>query len=140
MTLTHHQSTELPAMACKPMEIRLRPDAKPFAVHTARTIPHAYKSPVKDQLDEMVKKGIIEPVTEASEWCHPIVIVPKNNSDEVRLTVDLTKMNRQVERAVHPMKTPKDAISEIQEAKYFTTVVNIGCPPRLLADAASSYI
>ena len=102
-------------MACKPMEIQLRPDAKPCAVHTARTIPRAYKSRVKDQFDEMMKRGIMEPVAEGSVWCHPIVIVPKKGSDEVRLTVDLTTLNRQVEHPVHPMKTPKDAMSRFRK-------------------------
>ena len=115
-------STELPPMLCKPMEIHLRPDAKPFAVHSARNIPHAYKSRVKDQLDEMVQKGIIESVAGASEWCHPIVVVEKKGTDEVRLTVDLTKLNKQVERPVHPMNTTKEAIANIQKARYFTTL------------------
>jgi len=114
--------TTFPAMHGEPMEIRLQSGATPFAMYNARTIPHKHKEKVKTQLDEMVQKGIIEPVAEASEWCHPLVVVSKKDSDEVRLTVDLTKLNQQVERPVHPARTPKEAISDIESAKFFTTL------------------
>ena len=76
-------SQSLSPMKCKPMEIYLQPEIKPFQINTARTIPHSYKAQVKQQLDEMVQEGIIETVTEASEWCHPIVIVPNIKRDPV---------------------------------------------------------
>ena len=115
-------SSHLKAMNFDPMDIRLKPDARPFRINTARTIPHSYRDQVKNQLDEMVRKGIIETVSEPSEWCHPIVVVSKKCTDEKRLTVDLTKLNRQVERPVHPSTTPKDAISNVEKAKYFTVL------------------
>ena len=53
------------------MEIKLKDVVKPFCVGGARAIPYAYREQVKTQLDKMVADGIIEPVTEPSEWCHP---------------------------------------------------------------------
>ena len=70
----------------------------------------------------MVEQGIIKPVDEALEWCHPIVIVPKKGTDKIRLTIDLTKINRQVERPVHPMSVPKEVIGDIKDAEFFTAL------------------
>ena len=110
----------LQPMKGPPMTIRMQDDAKPFCITAARAIPHAYRDQIKSQLDDMVRNNIIEPVTEPSDWCHPIVTVPKRGTDERRLTVDLTQLNRQVKRPVHPMKSVKDAIADITGAKYFT--------------------
>ena len=119
------RSDDLPPMDGAPVEIRLKAGANPFRVvpmNAPRNIPYAYRQQVKDQLDEMVRKGIIEAVTEPSEsWCHPIVVVPKKTPGEVRMTVDLTKLNKQVDRPTHPTRTVKDTISNIAGAKYFTT-------------------
>jgi len=113
-------SEELHPMSGDPMEIQLHPDAKPFCLTTARTLPYAFRDKVKTQLDDMVAKGIIQPVTEPTEWCHPIVAVAKKGTDEVRLTVDLSKLNKQVARPAHPTRTPQDVIANIDEAQYFT--------------------
>ena len=75
---------------------------------------------MKEQLDTMVADGIIEPVSEPSDWCHPIVIVNKKGSTEKRLTVDLQTLNRQVKRPTHPMSTARSALSGIGSAKWFT--------------------
>ena len=103
-----------------PMDIVLEPDAKPHCVYTARPIPYAYRDHVKEQLDTMVADGIIEPVSEPSDWCHPIVIVNKKGSTEKRLTVDLQTLSRQVKRPTHPMSTARSALSGMGSAKWFT--------------------
>ena len=105
-----------------PMDIKLQPGATPSCVNGARPIPFAFREQVKSQLDDMVDHNIIEPVTEPSEWCHPIVLVDKRSSSEKRLTVDLHKLNDQVARPVHPARTPRDAVTSIGKAQYFTTL------------------
>ena len=48
--------------------------------------------------------------------------MPKSKGG-VRLCVDLTKLNTFVRRPIHPMKTPKEAVSNIKpESKYFSTL------------------
>ena len=88
----------LKPMKGPPMDIDLRPDAVPSRVHAPRAIPYAYRDQVKTQLDGMVAEGIIESVTEPSDWCHPVVIVAKKGTDEKRPTVDFKKLNDQVFR------------------------------------------
>ena len=115
-------STQLKPMTGPPMDIRLHPDATPACAHHARPIPYAFREQVKEQLDDMVANEIIEPVTEPSEWCHPIVIVNKPGTNEKRLTVDFKKLNSQVQRPAHPMTSPRDAVSDIEPSRFFSTL------------------
>ena len=64
-TDVYSESTDkLKPMAGPDMDIVLEPDAKPCGVYTARPIPYAYREQIKQQLDDMVAEGIIEPVTD----------------------------------------------------------------------------
>eukprot|EP00117_Sycon_ciliatum_P026244 scpid18053/ scgid21591/ Retrovirus-related Pol polyprotein from transposon opus; Protease; Reverse transcriptase; Endonuclease len=112
----------LKPMSGPPMDIVLEPDAKPHRVYTARPIAYAYREKVKAQLDDMVSEGIVETVSDPSDWCHPIVIVDKKGSTEKRLTVDLQTLNRQVKRPTHPMRNARECLSAMGPATYFTTL------------------
>ena len=117
-------STEgLPTMKGEPMKIHLKEGATPSAIYTCRQIPFKLKEEVKNTLDTMVKNNIIRPITDTpSDWCHPLVIVPKKNN-KLRLCVDLTKLNKHVKRPVYPTMTPKEAVSSIDsDSRYFTTL------------------
>jgi len=57
--------------------------AKPFCVHTPRTIPFAYRDKLQAELHLLESQHIIAPVTEATPWCAPIVVTPKKNLDHV---------------------------------------------------------
>ena len=104
----------------EPMAISLKEDAKPFAIHTARQIPFALRDQIKQELDDMVAKNILAPVGDVpTKWCHPLVVVPKPGG-AVRLCVDLTRLNSEVVRTAHPIKTPMEAVSNLKpNAKFF---------------------
>ena len=57
---------------------------------------------------------------EPTDWCHPMVIVPKTN-DDVRICVDLTKLNKYVDRPVYPTTSPVDAVNNIKPGSTFFT-------------------
>ena len=104
------------------MEIKLREDAKPFAIHRARPIPFAQRDAVKATLDKMVRDGVITPVSEPKQRTHPMVVAVKSNC-KPRVCGDLTMLNKYVDRPIFPTRTPKDAISTIpNQCRYFTTV------------------
>ena len=114
-------SKQLKPMKGEPMRIELREDAIPYAVTAARSIPFAWKEQVKNKIKDMVDKNIITEVTKPTEWCHPLVLQPKKDSSEVRLCVDLTKLNTYVKRGAHPVLTPHEAVASIDEgSEYFT--------------------
>lgn len=112
---------ELKTMVGDPMRIVLVEDAVPYALTTPRNIPFAWKDKIKCQLDEMVRKNIIKEVKEPTSWCHPLVPVAKKDPTEVRVCVDLTRLNKYVKRGPHPVTTALDAISRVNKGtKYYT--------------------
>ena len=80
-------------------------DAHPIRLLAYR-IPHAYRSAVKSELDNMLKEGIIEPT---SPWSSPIVIVNKKDKS-LRLCVDYRKLNAVSEGDAYPMPRVDDLI------------------------------
>ena len=107
------------------MRIELTDDAVPHALSTARNIPFCWRDDVRQQLDELFTKDIIESVQHPTISCHPVVPVAKRASDGsvsgCRLTVDFTKLNRFVKRPAHPVRSPQDAMAAITPgARYFT--------------------
>ena len=63
---------------------------------------HPLMAKVKEQIDDMLEKDIIFPVTEPHNWCSGMVVVPKPNG-KVRICVDYTQLNKVVKREIHPM-------------------------------------
>ena len=102
--------------------ISLTEDAQPFCVRAPRTIPFAYRDKLKEELDLLQAQGVIAPVTTPTEWCAPIVVTPKKNSDRIRLCVDLSRLNRHVRRERYQSITPAQAVADIaaENAKLFT--------------------
>ena len=77
---------------------------------------------MKEELDKQVAAGVIEPVTEATDWVHPLVVVPKPNGG-IRLCVDLQKLNQYVKRPYYPTRSPSEVVSNIApSSKFFTTL------------------
>ncbi len=102
-----------------PYEIKLKEDSTPFAVHTPRRVPIPLMKKLQARLDEYVRNEIIRPVEEATEWCAPTVITGKPNGD-IRLCVDLTRLNQCLEREVHPMPVVEHMLGQLGGAKLFT--------------------
>lgn len=60
------------------------------------------------------------PVDYPMDWCSPIVVVPKKNSDNVRLCCDYTKLNNSVKRANYPILKVDVALASLKESKIFS--------------------
>ena len=84
------------------IKIPLKPGAKPVKQHPYRLNPK-YKEKVRMELDNMLTAGIIDPVEE-SEWVSPMVVQEKKTKGEIRIYVDLRKLN---DACLHdPFPTP----------------------------------
>ena len=102
--------------------IALTDDAEPFCIKAPRVIPFAYRDKLKAELELLQQQGIIAPVTEPTEWCAPIVVTPKKDTDDIRMCVDLSRLNKYVKRERYQSLTPSQAVADIHanNAKIFT--------------------
>ena len=102
-----------------PYKIQLHADAKPLCLYTARTVPHPLMPKVEDELKSMEQLGVISPVTEPTDWCSGMVVVPKKNGS-VRICVDLTQLNRSVRREVHPMASVDESLAKLGGSSVYS--------------------
>ena len=101
------------------VQITLQPDAKPHCVYTPRKIPYPLLPKVKQELDSMLQQGVISPVTVPTTWCSGLVPVPKPNGN-VRLCIDLTQLNKAVQREIHPMPSVDESLAKLGKSRFFT--------------------
>ena len=108
-------------LGCMPSEVKvtLDPSVTPFAQAVPRRVPAARKAPLLAELQRMEKMGVIVKVEQPTDWCAPVLVVPKKNN-AIRVCIDFTKLNRAVKREYHPLPTTEETISELGKAKYFS--------------------
>ncbi|GBN97820.1 hypothetical protein AVEN_212559-1 [Araneus ventricosus] len=82
--------------------IKLKPGAIPFAITCPRRVPIPLLKQTKAELERMVEEKLITPVLKPTEWCAPVVIVPKSDGN-VRICLDLIELNKNVMRELHPL-------------------------------------
>ena len=100
----------------QPYTIQLQQDAKPYALSTPRRIPIPLMG---EELQRMVKAGVISQITEPTEWCAGMVVVRKKNN-KIRVCVDLTRLNKSVKRECHPLPAVEQTLAQLAEARVFT--------------------
>ena len=103
-------------------KIALMENAQPFSVKAPRAVPFAYREKLRQELDSLQQQDIIAPVAQPTEWCALIMVAPKKGTDDIRLCVDLSKLNRYVCRERYQSSTPAEAVGDIaaSEAQVFT--------------------
>ena len=105
-------------MNCEPVKIELTDNTKPYCVNAASKIPFPLLSKVEEELNRMLKEGIIEEVTEPTDWCASMVLVVKPNG-KIRIRVDLRKLNEAVKRDRYILPTLEDVAPKPHKPKYF---------------------
>ena len=99
--------------------IKLRENAEPYALNTPRRVAIPLLPKVKAELERMENMGVITRVTEPTDWCAGMVVVPKSNGT-VRICVDLTKLNESVRRERHIMPSVEQTLAQIGGATVFS--------------------
>ncbi len=100
-------------------KIELKSDATPFALTTPRRVPLPLLPKVKAELQCMEDLGVIAKIDTPTEWCAGMVVVPKQEGN-VRICVDLTKLNASVCRERVMLPSMEYILAQIGEAKYFS--------------------
>ena len=74
-------------MPCE-YEIKLKPDAKPYSLFTARKIPIPLHDKVQKELKQMEASGVISNIDQPTTWCSHMVVVQKK-SGGIWICIDL---------------------------------------------------
>lgn len=99
--------------------IRLQPGAIPYAITAPRRVPIPLMKRLKQEIERLVRMGIIRKVDGPTDWCAGIVLVTKQ-SGELRVCVDLTKLNKCVVRERFTLPTVEQALGSLAGAKWFS--------------------
>ena len=103
----------------EPYQIKLQPDAKPFALFAARHVPLPLRDKVKQELEKMVDLGVISKVDVPTPWCAGMVVASKKNGG-IRICIDFKLLNNYVQREVHPLPKVDDVLAQLAGAKVFS--------------------
>ena len=85
----------------------------------ARRIPHAMRSIVDAQIEQMVENGIVQP--SSSPWASPIVIVRKKDGT-YRFCVDYRRLNAVTVKDSFPLPRIDETFDALSGAIYFSTL------------------
>ena len=97
------------------------PPPPPYCVATLSEIVIPLMEPCRRELECMEANGIIEKVTEPTDWCARMVPVPKK-CGEVRICVDLKCLNRAVHREHYPLYTLEDIAPRLAGLTVFSSL------------------
>ena len=100
-------------------DIKLIENATPFAINIPRQLPIPLRQKTAQELQRMERNGVISRIDEPTKWCAPMVVTPKSN-EKVRVCVDLTQLNRYVQRENHPLPTTDTTLGILSGAKFFS--------------------
>jgi len=99
--------------------LTVKDDAQPFSVAAPRRVPLPLLSEVKQELDKMVQNEVIKPITEPTEWCAPMVVIPKP-SGKVRICGDFVELNKSIIRERFELPTVDATLAKLSGAQVFT--------------------
>lgn len=116
--IVHSRKNPFPKIKGFVVHLDLKTDAKPIQL-PPRRVPSSLEGRIKLKLDELEELDIIEKVNEPCEWLSALVPVLKNNGD-LRLCVDLRRLNSQIEREKHPLPTFETIMPHLKDAKLFS--------------------
>ncbi|XP_063233061.1 uncharacterized protein K02A2.6-like [Bacillus rossius redtenbacheri] len=104
----------------EPHQFVLKPDSAPPTVSFQR-IPFSLHDQLQEELDRMIKLGVIIKVDEPTEWLNPIVVV-KKPSGELRVCLDPQPLNNAILREHCRLPTLEEVTLKMQGSQYFSTL------------------
>ena len=104
----------------EPYDAVLADDAVPYSLTVPRRIAVPLLPKVKSELERMVKLGVIKPMTEPTDWCAGIVVVPKPRNDDIRICVDLTQLNKSIKRERLQLPSEAETLAQLTGSTIFS--------------------
>lgn len=84
-----------------------------------RRVPVAMMKPLKAELQDLQRRGIITPVESSTDWINGMVVVQKQNG-QLRVCIDPRPLNKALKRSHFPLQTIEDILPDLSKAKVFT--------------------
>ena len=108
-------------------EIDIKLDMKgkePYHLTCPRRVAVPLLKGLEAELNRMESMGVIKKITEPTDWCHPIVLVEKPESHEIRICLDLTKLNQCVKREYYQLPSVDETLAKIgKKGKIFSNLM-----------------
>ena len=108
------------------VNIRVREGTQPHQTYSPRHIPLPLLGKVIDEVKRMQDMGVIRKIDKPTKWCHPIVIVVKPSGD-IRLCIDLTKLNAGVERELYQLESVDETMGKLGDECVFMSKLDANC-------------
>ena len=104
------------------IDIQLKMEGRePYHLTTPRRVAVPLLKDLEQELNKMEEMGVIRKITEPTEWCHPIVLVTKPDSNKLRICLDLTKLNNCVKREYYQLPSVDETLAKIgNKGKIFS--------------------
>ena len=130
---------ELGVLRNRTVRLCLRDDAVPYSASTARHISIPQMPKVRTELERMQKLGVITKVTEPTDWCQHMVVVPKSNG-QLRICVDMKPLNKAIRRERYMLPTIDDILHRLTGAQVFSSLdASSGYWQLLLEEGSSKF-
>ena len=94
-------------------------ESVPPKVLPSRKVPIAIQDAVKEELDQLVNKGVLVPVTEPTEWVSQMAVVHKPNG-KLRICIDPQPLNAALKREHYRLSVLDDVFPKHKNAKIFS--------------------
>ena len=112
-------------------KFHLKPDHKP-ARHAPRKVPVHLEAALKEEIESLVKQGILEEVKEHTDWVNSYVIVEKDTGNQhapnhtvkkkLRICLDPRDLNEALEREPYDTRSVDEITAKLQGMTVFTIV------------------
>ena len=112
-------------------KFHLKPDHKP-ARHAPRKVPVHLEAAFKEEIESLVKQGILEEVKEHTDWVNSYVIEEKDTGNQhvpnhtvkkkLRICLDPRDLNEALEREPYHTKSVDEITAKLQGMTVFTIV------------------
>ena len=110
---------ELGELKSRSVRIKVKQDAVPYCCTTAGIVPLPMLEKVSHELDHMEHLWVIVKQTWPTDWCSPMVVVPKSEG-KLRICVDLKRLNTAIQRERYMLPRIDDIRHTLAAARVFS--------------------